>query len=177
MRRMNNDPRAAAGFNLIEVMVALVVLSLGLAGLAALLVNGVASTRSADLRSIATTYAQSGADVMRANLEAYTNGWFDGTNTTSIASAVDCSSGCTTESDMAQSDFALWQTRIAQALPDGQAFICNDTTPDDGQPGALACTGGAADPNVIKIFWRDPRDVTFDVDGDTHHRFAWMVNP
>ncbi len=158
-------------------MVALMVLALGLAGIAALLVNGMGATGTATVRSEAVTFAHTGAEMMRANLIAYTGGWYDGTNTSGVApSAVNCTGNCS-ETDQASNDYLSWRLRMSQSLPDGQGFICMDASPNDGQPDALACdpTGGAR--NVIKVFWRDSRDIESLDTGADYHRFATSVIP
>lgn len=57
----------AAGFSLVEVLVAVVVLSIGLLGLAALQITGVRANDSAELRTTATLAAQDVADRLRAD--------------------------------------------------------------------------------------------------------------
>lgn len=59
--------RVAAGFSLVEVLVAVVVLSIGLLGLAALQITGVRANDSAELRTTATLAAQDVADRLRAD--------------------------------------------------------------------------------------------------------------
>ena len=169
--------KQAQGFSLVEVMVALVVLSMGLAGLAALLTTGVRATGTANLQSVAITHSQTGVEMMRANLQAYTAGWYTGTNTSGAAPGeITCAgtSGCAGD-EQATNDFVTWRERIAASMPDGQGFICVDSTPDDGQPAALACDGIGN--SVTKIFWLDGRDVETLEGADTHHRFATVVNP
>lgn len=167
----------SAGYNLIEALVALLVLSLGMVGVASLLVNGMAASGTANLGSIAVTHTQTGVEMMRSNLLAYTSGWYDGSNTSSSATTVTtCSgnSGCT-NAEQASNDYASWRERIASHLPAGVGFICMDSTPDDGQPGSLACDGNGN--NVIKIFWRNARDTESLDNGDDFHRYAVVVNP
>lgn len=144
-----------AGFNLIEVMISLLVLALGLAGIAALLLQGMSTSNAASLNSIAVAQAQTGVEMMRANLEAYTAGWYEGVNTSGAASPVACGGACS-GAEQAANDYADWQTQLAAAMPDGQGVLCTDSTPDDGQPGALACDGLGT--NVVKVFWRDIKD-------------------
>ena len=67
---MSTSTTHAKGFTLLEVMVALVVLSVGLLGLAALQTATVRFNQNAYLRSQATNFAYDLADRMRANREA-----------------------------------------------------------------------------------------------------------
>ena len=55
------------GFSLVELLVAILVLAIGLVGLAALQIAGVRSNQIAYYRSIATQFAYDMADRMRAN--------------------------------------------------------------------------------------------------------------
>lgn len=169
--------RFQRGFNFIELMVALLVSSLGLAGVASLLITGMTTSNSANLNSLAVAHAQSGAEMMRGNLEAYTTGWFAGTNTSGDAptvTACEGSSGCTL-AEQAGNQYAMWRAQIQNTMPDGRGFICTDSTPYDGQPAALACDGNGN--NVVKIFWRDGRDLDSLGDGEDFQRFVTPVSP
>ncbi len=67
------------GFTLIEVLVAVVVLSLGLLGLAGLQMWAVKNTGNAFYRTQATLAAQELAERIRANPQGRANGAYDGT--------------------------------------------------------------------------------------------------
>lgn len=167
----------SSGFTLLEVMIALLVLSMGLAGIASLLTTGMRSTSTANLRSIAITHSQSGAEMMRANLEAYQDAWYVGDNTTgepSGQSTCGGTNGCSGE-EQANNDYVAWRAKITETMPDGRGYICVDSSPDDGQPGGLGCDNIGN--TVIKIFWRDARDEDTLDNGDNYHRFATVVNP
>lgn len=168
-------PSAMGGFNLIEVLVALLVTAMGLAGVAALLLNGVSTSHGAGLSSVAVTHAQTGVEMMRANLNAYTDGWYDGTNTSGAAPAPATCTGTCTPAEQAGNDFSTWRARLAASMPGGLGYICTDSTPDDGQPGALDCDGNGY--NTIKIFWHDGHDDETLAAGENYHRFATAVNP
>jgi len=138
---------------MIEVLVAVVVLSIGLSGTAALVINNVRTTASAETRTQAIILADQLAESMRANMVAY-----EAANFTSdpAATASICRGGNICTADVqAQYDATAWKAEVARLLPGGQAFICTDGTPDDGTPNALACDGNGT--NVIKIFWINAR--------------------
>ncbi len=165
------------GFNLVEVLVSLAVLTIGLTGVAALLIQGMSASNSATLNSVAVTHAQTGVEIMRSNLEAYTAGYFAGDNTTDDEyTTADCSSGCSAEAQ-ADADYASWRTQLAVSMPDGRGYICTDSTPDDGQPGAVACDDEGQ--NVIKIFWRDIKDQDAEAASDdvVYQRYVTTVLP
>lgn len=108
------------GFSLIEVLVTVLVLSVGLLGLAALQANALRFNHEGYLRSIATTHAYSMADRMRANPAGLDDGFYDSITANSAGSS--CSSGCST-SDVAQSDANDWYTDMSEQLPNGQGTI------------------------------------------------------
>ncbi|NOY12214.1 MAG: type IV pilus modification protein PilV [Deltaproteobacteria bacterium] len=62
------------GFTLVEVLVALVILSIGLLGVAGMQISGMKGNHNAFLRSQAQQYAYEMLDMMRANRTAATNG-------------------------------------------------------------------------------------------------------
>ena len=55
--------------------------------------------------------------------------------------------------------------------------VCTDSTPDDGQPGALLCDGLGS--NVIKVFWLDMRHDQVDplVPQTDYHRLVIPLVP
>ena len=77
------------GTSLIEVLVTLVILSIGLLGLAALQLNGLRSNTSAALRTASTLIAGDIIERMRANPTAVTDGLFSNVNTADVGS-VNC---------------------------------------------------------------------------------------
>jgi type IV pilus assembly protein PilV len=74
---MPTSRQASRGVTLIEVLVALVVLSIGLLGVCALIIDSVRSNDSADMRSKAAILANAIVDDMRANSAAAVAGQYD----------------------------------------------------------------------------------------------------
>lgn len=157
--------RTQAGFTLIEVLIAVLVLSIGLLGLAALQTSGLGMNHSAYLRSQATILAADMADRMRANRDAL--GAYDNSGGTPAAvGACGVPPGCS-EAQLAQNDLAEWAADIAATLPNGVGVVCPDATPNDGDAAAPACTG-AGPIYAVKIWWRDDRnriDASRECDG------------
>ncbi|MEW5879556.1 MAG: type IV pilus modification protein PilV [Pseudomonadota bacterium] len=124
--------RRVRGVTLIEVLVALVIVAVGLLGLAGLQVRGLSIQKDAHGRAIATQLALDLADRMRANRVpgaltppveyAFTAAYPTGTPTLPAASA-DCEAGVCNEAQQAQFDRARWLTRVTQALPGGWAHV------------------------------------------------------
>src|SRR5262245_49897438 len=143
--------RGARGLTMIETLVALVIMSVGLLGIAALHVESVKSARSATLRTKAITLATDMAEKMRANLAAtlagdYTIGPGDlGANhECADDSAGGATVACTPE-EMADHDVWLWKQRLANpqsGLPEGAT-------------GEIT-TDGATDPTfTITLAWEE----------------------
>ncbi len=118
-----------SGFTLIEVLVAIVVLSLGLLGLAGLQAASLRNNQAAYYRGIATQQAYDMADRMRANLAGVSAGNYNNITATIPADPGCFSSGCTA-ANMAITDHFQWNTANAALLPNGV--------------GSVACTAGAA---------------------------------
>mgnify|MGYP005837563223 CR=1 FL=1 len=108
-----------SGFSMVEVLVSLLVLSLGLLGLAALQSNSIKSTHSAYLRTQATQYAHDILDRMRANREAARAGGYDLDLT---AAAPVCNP---TAYDLEDCDRAQWRADVS-SLPGGTGSIAYD---------------------------------------------------
>lgn len=111
----------AAGFTLLEVLIALLVLSLGLLGLAALQAATVDFNRQAYLRSQATSLAYDMADRMRANRAAALGGDY---NAGLADPAPACGGGGGGGGgSVAAGDIAAWRNALACALPSGNGSI------------------------------------------------------
>jgi type IV pilus assembly protein PilV len=131
------------GFTLIEVLVAMLVLAVGLLGLAGLQAASLKNNQSAYNRSQATQLAYDIADRMRANVTgivAYT------TSTASVFANCKNTTGCSS-SEMAANDLFEWNTAISAALPNG-AF------------GTLTPTSAGV--YSITISWTENRDDNTD---------------
>ena len=107
----------STGFSLIEVLVALLVFSLGLIGLAGLLVMSSQANHGAFIRTQATFLAQNMADRMRANPIGIWQGGYNGSwPTTATAPTCNASSACT-PAQIATRDRVQWGDMLAQYLP------------------------------------------------------------
>ncbi len=173
-RAHGSHPRSAqGGVSLIEVLVAVVIFSVSLAGLAGLSLTSLRNTADGHFNSQATILGDQLADTMRANLTAYETGQF-------ISTPADTEKVCTpaakcSAAEQAQYDAGKWQTLAADVLPGGVAVICMDSTPNDGQPADPACDGAGM--NTVKLFWLDSRSEEVLAEGETHHRHVVTVVP
>ena len=117
MRRTNK------GFSLLEVMIALVVFSIGVLGMAGLLMLSVRTNHSAYLRSQAGFLAQGMADRMRLNMRAlwtnlYNRSYPVGGALPTCSPATPCTIG-----DVATRDGIAWSNALNQMLPTPTARI------------------------------------------------------
>lgn len=115
-------PATARGFSLVEALVALLVLSVGMLGIAALYVESLRSNRTALLRTQAVTFAADMADRIRANRDG--RAWY-GVSVTNANINAACQTGgigCT-PGLLAQHDKALWSAAITRELPGGTGTV------------------------------------------------------
>jgi type IV pilus assembly protein PilV len=125
------------GFTLLEVLIALVVLSIGLLGIAALQGVGLRSSHGAQLASQAGLLAYDMADRIRANPQTLIT--YDGFSTDSV----DCEQALPT-TPLADADLAEWACTVEALLPAGAGSIAG--TPGSN-PGVIVYT--------ITVEWED----------------------
>ncbi|MDR2876924.1 MAG: type IV pilus modification protein PilV [Chromatiales bacterium] len=131
------------GFTLIEVLITVIILAIGLLGLAGLQFSGLRFTHSAYQRSQATILTNDILDRMRVNRRIAENGAYDialgaapaAANCTGLG--IDCN-----PANMARADLSEWKNAIATMLPAGD--------------GSVRRNGSAF---VVTIQWNDTRGV------------------
>lgn len=112
---------ACTGITLIEVLIALVVFSIGLLGLAGLQTLSLRFNTSAYYRTQATALASGLSDRMRANRQGALDGLYDA----DFTAPVDCgpdAGGAGTPAD----DLAAWRTALACQLPEGTGAVARN---------------------------------------------------
>lgn len=146
------------GTTLIEILVTVIVISIGLLGIIGMQATGLRNNTSAYNRSQATMLAYDIADRARANPLGAAH--YDFTAHTPAAnSACNTTGGCL-PSVMAGNDGHEWLQSLTQGLPDGQGVVCIDSTPNDGTPSAMACDGSGT-VYAIKVWWDEDRSGTY----------------
>jgi type IV pilus assembly protein PilV len=133
------------GFSIVEAMVALLVLSIGMLGIAGLYVTTLRASGSALLRTHAVNLAADMADRIRANPTAgaaYAGGAAD---SGCAGGGGDCS-----PAQLAADDLFTWLDQIATVLP------------DDGDPatlpGTIAVAGANPSTYTITVSWVEPTE-------------------
>jgi type IV pilus assembly protein PilV len=134
------------GFSMVEMMVALLVLSVGMLGVASLFATSLNSGSSAISRMQAVSLANDLADRIRANPTAGAAYQGAAANNNCVGGAM----GATTciPADMAANDLYVWNQQIANAWPGGTA---------SGAVTAVA-VGGATSlfTYTIQVTWKEP---------------------
>ena len=143
---MTRQPHSSHhGFTLLEVLIAIVVLSFGLLGLAGIQAVGIKNTTDANLRTLAIQQAYDMADRIRANTVGATAGAYDsipitvGTNPTCISTS--CSA-----TDMRDHDRFIWNTNNQGMLPSGRGTV-----------NAVALTAIPNKQYLITVMWDETR--------------------
>jgi type IV pilus assembly protein PilV len=110
---------AVEGFSLVEVLIALIIMSVGMLGIAGLYVHSMQAGRTSLFRHHAVTLAGDVADRIRANPRAGVA--YEGAGSSDdrcIADAVDC-----TPDEIAAYDIFLWEDQADETLPEGDVTI------------------------------------------------------
>ncbi len=158
-------PARLRGFSLIEVMVAVIIIAVGMLGIAKMQALGLSTTESSGTRSLVAIEAASLAASMHTNRDYWVAGpppasftvdvattgpgtnsvtITDPTNTLNAAPTCGITSACTAgnASQIAAYDVQQWGAALAQVVPAARATItCNNTVPP------LSCT--------IQIQWAE----------------------
>lgn len=107
-----------SGFTLLEILIAMLVLSIGLMGLAGLMASSMKNNLSASHRTQATWMAYDIIDRMRANRASAIAGDYG----SSLGAPVTCTVAAPTGTVPAQ-DIAAWKSQLGCVLPAGNGSI------------------------------------------------------
>ena len=112
-----------SGFTLLEILVAMLVLAIGLLGLAGLMTSSMRNNLSASHRTQATWMAYDIVDRMRANRASAVTGGY----ATGIGAPGACQTAWPTAGTVPQQDIAIWKNQLACVLPAGDGSIAVNT--------------------------------------------------
>jgi type IV pilus assembly protein PilV len=164
--------RLCAGFTLVEVLVALFVVALGIAGAAGLQTLAVRAGRDATRLSDATRLARSLAERMHANPHAlalpdaanpYLLLDYAAASGPPAAAALCYADTCDADA-LARFDLFEVSQAVASGFPDGRIRVCRDAAPLDaaGLP-MWRCEAQEGAPLVVKLGWRAHADAATGV--------------
>jgi type IV pilus assembly protein PilV len=168
------------GISLIEVLMAVLIFSIGLIGLAGLLVMATRSNQAGYLRTQVTFLAGNMADRMRSNPVGLWNGSYNSKGyPTSDKQNCDIKVACTAQ-QIAVRDQYLWSNLLTASLPEATASIlCSDKnsvgfTPSPDQIGMRPPYGGNCE---MKINWSERRAGDKDNSDAKTQTFVWEFQP
>lgn len=119
-----HNRKQQSGVTLLEALIAFLVLSVGLLGMAGLQLTGMTMTNDSYFRSQATWMAYDILDRMRANYDtANTTAAYKIDYSAAAPSGSDCAASTCTEAEMATYDLGEWKNELAAKLPDGNGEI------------------------------------------------------
>lgn len=136
------------GVTMIEVLVAIVVLSFGLLAMLGLLLNGLRMTSTSNYRTIAAQQLVAMADMMNANPDLI------GAYASPVANnGTYCFGANCTGTQVATADYDIWQSNVANSLPNGSGIVClvNSAVPTNFQNFVCGTTGRPS----VKICWNE----------------------
>jgi type IV pilus assembly protein PilV len=111
------------GFTLVEVLVALLVMSIGLLGIGKMMMLSARANDSAYMRSQATALAYTMLDAMRANRAAAISQGYDTAQVVPAQQACATAAPGCTSGQVAQNDTFLWNQALALELPNGAGTV------------------------------------------------------
>ena len=169
----------ANGFTLLEVLIALLVFSLGLMGLAGLLVVSVQTNHSAYLRTQASFLAQTMADRMRANILGVWNAKYVNTyGASSLGNSTTClPPAYCSYAQIATRDGMVWSNQLVSFLPNPTATIACPapaTIPSADNLTKLPPYSGQC---TITIQWAESTLDRTSGTGTTPETLAWVFQP
>jgi len=117
------QPARQNGFSLVEVLIALIIMSVGMLGIATLFVQSMQAGRTSMFRHHAVTLAGDVADRIRANPRAGIAYIGQGADSGCVGTGNYCN-----EAAMAANDIFLWDQQVVESLPNGDVTIAFDDT-------------------------------------------------
>lgn len=122
MSQFKTDKQGSSAFSLVEVLIALFVLSTGLLALASLQIKSLQTSHQAYLLSQAILQAHDIAERMKSNPA------FNYKNISNISRKPDCHLRVCLPVEIAQYDAYEWQQNIKSLLPEGTGTISENAT-------------------------------------------------
>ena len=143
------------GFSLIEVLVTLVIITIGIMGLITLQMVSAKNVSNAELRSLAGYFVYDMTERMRANPAGVNAGSYNTIDGSAIDPGTDCSSGCGFAT-LAQYDAFIWNDMINNSFANNSPTTPNSPSSARGLgPGAAGTVSLAAGVYTIAVRWQE----------------------
>ena len=140
------------GITLLEVLISVLILGIGMLGIAAMQTTALRNSQSSFERSQAVMHSYAIIDSMRANRNAALAGQYNIVKACSAPSA----------GTLAQNDLQSWITSMQTGMGGGSTTC-----------GSVACDGGIC---TVVVYWDDSRATDGEAQGDTEHQVTTVVN-
>jgi type IV pilus assembly protein PilV len=142
--------RNVQGFTLIEVLIAVLVVSFGMLGIASVLFASMRSATSNYTRQVAAAYAYDIIDRMRANNAeaALAGGAYTVAMGTTITVPTSCVAATCTAAEMAAYDIWEWEDELKNTLPSGEGSV------------AIAAGSNSTYTVTVTVQWADTAGAT-----------------
>ncbi|MBL4607771.1 MAG: type IV pilus modification protein PilV [Pseudomonadales bacterium] len=151
----NRMPSNNKGFSLIEVLVTLIIVSIGIMGLISMQLISAKNVNNAELRSLASYYVYDMVERMRANPAAVAAGSYNNVNGSETDPGTDCSGGCSF-AILAQYDAFIWNDMIDNSFANNSPSTPNSPTSARGLgPGAAGEVSLAAGIYTVAVTWKE----------------------
>lgn len=137
------------GVTMMENLVALLILSVGLLGLAGLQAATLRGSHDASLRSIAVQQASNMANRIRANTQGVINGDYNNISSSAPSLIEDCDINSCNATELATFDANKWNTINNSLLPGGGGTVVG--TPLNTAPNIVAIPPGMPTPTEFTI--------------------------
>jgi type IV pilus assembly protein PilV len=128
----------ASGFSLLELLITLVILSIGLLGLGLMQTTGLGLTKTAYARTQAMMLASDIADRIRSNEAVAAN--YVATTASALGTVGCVSPASCTGNELAASDLTDWSNRVITELPSGKGQVLDPTSTAAACPGNTPTT-------------------------------------
>lgn len=164
MPLMNSTHNRVKGFTLIEVLVTMLIVSIGIFSILAVITVSLQLNSSSVYRTIASEQTAAMAEILRTNAPALGSLDTDVDKTFAVPGTIAdyalCWSGST--SGCARNDYIptaifKWREQLASVLPSGTGTVCRDSTPQDGTPADWLCDNADQAQYVVKVCWDESR--------------------
>jgi type IV pilus assembly protein PilV len=137
------------GFTLVEILVSMVILAIGLLGLASLQTLSLKDNQDAYLYSQASALAYDMSDRIRANQD----GWIGAIPAPNVGNGCNSPANPCTDDQMAAYDYFIWNDTAKKTLIGNDSITVSATVVPSVGSGSANCTSTSARARCIKLSW------------------------